>query len=350
MSPKAFKEIRGQQRAVVFLRGIISNERVASAYLFTGIQGIGKKTTAVAFALLLNCMDPVAGEACTACESCRKILDGNHPDLFMIEPDQEKKVIRIDQVREIERHLAFLPAFGRYRIIIIDPAENMTDEAANAFLKTLEEPPPRTIFILNVRETGELLPTIVSRCQKVPFRPLPTEVIVDWLANEGNVHRERAHIAARLSEGSLGMAIRLANDELFAERTQWLTMLRSVVSGSLDTLLDLAQECSGVDKRAAAVKEPKESRIALMFGIWKSWYRDLLLIKLGGSWDIVFNSDFGIHLKEASGLYSIDALIRSLAVISRAERDLMNNKNLLFLIERSLIGLKVAGGLRDNTL
>jgi len=192
MSPKVFKEIRGQQRAIVFLRGIITNERVASAYLFTGIQGTGKATTAVAFALLLNCMDPVAEEACTTCESCKKILDGNHPDLLIIEPDQEKKVIRIDQIREIERYLAFHPVFGRYRIIIIDPAENMTDEAANAFLKTLEEPPPRTVFILNVRETGELPPTIVSRCQKVPFKPLPTKVIKDWLVNEGNVPRERA--------------------------------------------------------------------------------------------------------------------------------------------------------------
>jgi len=346
MSPKVFKEIRGQQRAIVFLRGIITNERVASAYLFTGIQGTGKATTAVAFALLLNCMDPVAEEACTTCESCKKILDGNHPDLLIIEPDQEKKVIRIDQIREIERYLAFHPVFGRYRIIIIDPAENMTDEAANAFLKTLEEPPPRTVFILNVRETGELPPTIVSRCQKVPFKPLPTKVIKDWLVNEGNVPRERANIVARLSEGSLGRAIRLANDELFAERAQWLAMLHRVVSGSLDTLLDLAQECSGVDKRAAGSKGSKDSRIALMLGIWKSWYRDLLLIKLEGSWDLVFNSDFGSHLKEASGLYSIEALIRSLAVLSRAERDLMYNKNLLFLIERSLIGLKVAGGVR----
>jgi len=123
-------------------------------------------------------------------------------------------------------------------------------------------------------------------------------------------------------------------------------MLHRVVSGSLDTLLDLAQECSGVDKRAAGSKGSKDSRIALMLGIWKSWYRDLLLIKLEGSWDLVFNSDFGSHLKEASGLYSIEALIRSLAVLSRAERDLMYNKNLLFLIERSLIGLKVAGAVR----
>lgn len=342
MSPKLFKEIRCQEKAIVFLKRIIANDRVASAYLFTGIQGIGKTTTAIAFALLLNCLDPVDGDPCARCESCKKIIDGNHPDLLMIEPDKEKTVIGINQIREIERHLAFSPVFGRYRVIIIDPAEKMTDEAANAFLKTLEEPPPRNIFILNVRDPGELLSTIVSRCQKVPFRPLPTQDIVDWLIHEGNVDKERAKVVARLSEGSLGRAIKLANDELFADRVHWLTMLNSVANGSLDTLLDLAQECSGLERRAATSKEPKNERIALMLGFWKSWYRDLLLIKLSDKWDLVFNSDLGSHLKKASTLYTIDALIRSLAVVSRAEHDLMTNKNLLFLLERSLIGLKVA--------
>jgi len=98
--------------------------------------------------------------------SCKKIIDGNHPDLIIIEPDKEKKGIGINQIREINRHLAFSPALERYRIITVDPAEKMTDEAANAFLKALEEPPPHNIFILNVRDPGELLPTIVSRCQK----------------------------------------------------------------------------------------------------------------------------------------------------------------------------------------
>ncbi|MBW1674589.1 MAG: DNA polymerase III subunit delta', partial [Deltaproteobacteria bacterium] len=194
MSPKSFKEIIGQDKAITFLKRIIAGDTIAPAYLFTGIQGIGKTTTAMAFALLINCMDPVDGNGCKRCSSCKKIIDGNHPDLIIIEPDKDKKGIGINQIREINRHLAFSPALERYRIIIVDPAEKMTDEAANAFLKALEEPPPHNIFILNVRDPGELLPTIISRCQKVPFKPLPTEAVVNWLIKEENMDKEKAQI------------------------------------------------------------------------------------------------------------------------------------------------------------
>jgi len=342
MSPNLFKEIIGQEKAIGFLRGVIATDKIAAAYLFTGMQGIGKRTTAMAFALLLNCMNPVDGDGCRRCSSCKKISDGNHPDLVFIGPNKEKKAIGIDQIREINRHLAFSPVLGRYRIIVIDPAEKMSDEAANAFLKALEEPPPGNILILNVRDPDQLPPTIVSRCQRVPFKPLPTQNIEDWLVSEGNIDKESAKILARLSEGSLGEAIKLANDDLFTERVNLVTTLHSVMNGSPDMLLDLAQKFSDLGKRAATNKELKDDRIALMLGIWKSLFRDMLVIKLGGAVDLILNSDLTDHLKKASTLYSVDGLMRSLAVIARAEHDLMENRNILFLLERSLIGLKGA--------
>ena len=338
---KTFKEIRGQEKAIAFLQGVIANERVASAYLFAGMGGIGKTTTALAFARLLNCEDPVDGDACAQCDSCRKIFDGNHPDIHVIKPEKDKKVIGIEQVREIERHIAFSPVSARYRVMIIDPADRMTDEAANAFLKTLEEPPPRNVFILNVRDPGDLFPTIVSRCQRVPFKPLATEHIADFLTHEEHVDAERARLVARLAEGSLGRAQRLASDELFEERAHWLARLHSVVGGSFDTLLDLARECSSLERKSSdGSMEPREEKTALMLGIWKSWYRDLLLIKHGGARDLVFNSDLGSNLEEASASYTVHALISAISVISRAERDLMHNRNPLLILERSLLGLK----------
>ncbi|UCF71886.1 MAG: DNA polymerase III subunit delta' [Deltaproteobacteria bacterium] len=342
MSPKLFKEIIGQEKAIGFLRGVIASDKIAPAYLFTGIQGIGKRTTAMAFALLLNCANPVDGDGCKRCSSCKKISDGNHPDLIFIGPDQEKKAIGIDQIREINRHLAFSPVLGQRRIIVIDPAEKMSDEAANAFLKALEEPPPGNILILNVRDPDQLPSTIVSRCQRVPFKPLPTQDIEDWLLREGNVDKESAKILARLSEGSLGEAIKLAHDDLFTERVNLVTTLHSVMNGSPDMLLDLAQKFSDLGKRAATNRELKDDRIALMLGIWKSLFRDMLVIKLGGAVDLILNSDLTDHLKKASTVYSFDGLMRSLAVIARAEHDLMENRNILFLLERSLIGLKGA--------
>jgi DNA polymerase-3 subunit delta' len=342
MTAQLLREIIGQDQAVGFLREVIVSDKIASAYLFTGIQGIGKKTTAMAFALLLNCMHPVDGDACRICSSCKKIINRNHPDLILIEPDQDKKAIGIDQIREINRHLAFSPVIGPYRIVIIDPAEKMSDEAANAFLKTLEEPPPGNLFILNARDPGQLFPTIVSRCQRVPFKPLPTEAIVRWLVKEGNADKEEAKILARLSEGSLGEALRLANDKLVTERVNLVSMVRGVTTGTSDDLLDLAQRFYDLGKGVAHDKELKDDRVALMLGLWKSWFRDMLLIKLGGNLDLILNSDLRDHLREASALYSVDGLMKSVGVIARAERDLMENKNVLFLLERSLIGLRSA--------
>jgi DNA polymerase-3 subunit delta' len=345
MGTLSFKEIIGQENAAVFLRQVMANDRIASAYLFAGIQGIGKTTTAMAFALLLNCIDPVDGDGCGKCPSCKKIIAGNHPDLVVIEPDQEKKTIGINQIREINRRLAFSPVLGQYRITVIDPAEGMTSEAANAFLKTLEEPPSGNIFILNVRDPGELLPTIVSRCQKVPFKPLPTEKIVQWLTRERTLDGEKAKILARLSEGSLGRALRMAEGDLLADRASWVHMLDRAINGSPDVLLDTAQEFSDLGKKAASSKELRDDRIALMLGVWKSWFRDMVLIKLGDAIHLVVNTDLVSHLTKASVVYTVDGLMRSLAVIARAEHDLMDNKNPLILIERALFGLKGAAHL-----
>jgi DNA polymerase-3 subunit delta' len=340
VSPQTFKEIVGQEKAITFLKRVIASNTVAPAYLFTGIQGIGKTTTAKTFALLINCLDPVDGDGCRRCSSCKKMIDGNHPDFIIIEPDKDKKTIGINQIREINRHLAFSPALERYRIIIVDPAESMTDEAANAFLKALEEPPPYNIFILNVREPGELLPTIISRCQKVPFKPLPAKAVVNWLIKKENIDKEKAQIIAKLSEGSLGRAEKLSRDDFFTHRVSWITVLNSVINTSSDMLIDLAHELSGSKKSSTSNKGVKEDTIALMLGIWKSWYRDILLFKLEGNIGHALNSDLSYDLKNAAKLYTIDSLMRSLEIIAGAERDLILNRNTLFLLEKSLLGLK----------
>jgi DNA polymerase-3 subunit delta' len=339
MSALLFKEIIGQDKAIVFLRRVAANDKLACGYLFAGIQGIGKTTTAMAFALLLNCMEPGNEDGCGKCTSCRRIIDGNHPDLILVELDEEKKAIGINQIREINRQLAFAPVLGRYRMIIIDPAEKMTIEAANAFLKTLEEPPPGTVFILTVRDPKDLLPTIVSRCQRVPFKPLPTGEIANWLVTERSVDREAARILARLSEGSLGKALRMAEEGLLAERVNWIEMLDRAINGSPDVLLETAQKFFDLGKK---VKEPKDMGIALMLGIWKSWFRDMVLMKLEGAKDLILNTDLIEHLSKVSSGYSLDRLMKSLAVIASAEYDLMENRNQLFLIERSLFGLRGA--------
>jgi len=333
MEIKSFREIRGQKAAIGFLKKAISNDKIATAYLFTGIKGIGKSSTALAFALSVNCSNPGDNDGCRQCPSCRRMINGNHPDLLIIDLREKKDSIAIDQIRDINREISFPPALDGYRVIIIKSAERMTVEAANAFLKTLEEPPSNNIFILNAVDTGRLLPTIISRCQKIYFRPINEREIEEFLINNNDVDEARAKIAARLSEGSIGQAKIFAQDDFFSDRIDWITMLHNVITSPFGSLFDIAQNF--INKG-----NPKDNRMNLMLRVWRSLYRDMLLIKHGGLQDFIINFDFKEQLESSSSAFTIDGLLQSISIIVRAERDLMANLNVLFLMERSLFALK----------
>ncbi|MBW2000643.1 MAG: DNA polymerase III subunit delta', partial [Deltaproteobacteria bacterium] len=205
---KLFSQILGQEKAIGFLRRVRRLDRIPHAYLFVGIPGIGKRTTARSFARFINCLAPENEDACGACIPCRQFVGGNFPDLHEIEP--EGQTIKIEQIRELNRVFGYKPLSGRYRVTIIQHAEKLTEEAANAFLKNLEEPPERNIIILGVTEPLDLLPTIVSRCQQVSFRPIPSEMIAKWLVENKGLDEEQAIVLGRVSEGSLGRAVEMA--------------------------------------------------------------------------------------------------------------------------------------------
>ena len=145
-----FSDIIGQEKAKGFFQRVLSEERIPHAYLFTGIAGIGKTSTAMALTMALNCREPSGIEACGDCPSCRQMTGGNFPDFVSIQPDGQN--IKIEQIRELNRRLSFAPVSARYRVCVIQQAEAMTGEAANSFLKTLEEPPAGNILVLNAVE------------------------------------------------------------------------------------------------------------------------------------------------------------------------------------------------------
>ncbi|MEK6653183.1 MAG: DNA polymerase III subunit delta', partial [Nitrospirota bacterium] len=142
----ALKDIIGQEKAINILLGTLSQNRIPSSYLFAGESGIGKKFTAVNFAKTLNCLNSQPSDCCDECPSCKKIDSQTHPDFMMVTP--EKSEIRVEEVRAIEEALSFAPYEGKRKVVIVDEAEAMNASAANAFLKTLEEPPPQSIIIL----------------------------------------------------------------------------------------------------------------------------------------------------------------------------------------------------------
>ncbi|MFH1350448.1 MAG: DNA polymerase III subunit delta' [Pseudomonadota bacterium] len=340
---KPFSEIIGQESPIRFLRGVMAKGKIPHAYLFTGPSGVGKTTTALAFARDLNCHSPIDGEGCGKCLPCRKIMNGNFPDLGFVEPQGQN--IKIQQMRDLTRALSFKPVGGRYRVSIIREAETMTDEAANSFLKTLEEPYPDNIFILNVREALDLLPTIVSRCQKISFRPIHTDAIADWLMEKKGLDQERARVLAKISEGSLGRAIRMCEGDYLEKRQEYLFRLLNLSTLSWELSLEMALVCAGEQKRRGTdSSQTGEIGLLDLLSIWQTWYRDLILIKMGSPTELLINLDFSHKLKNVSKSYTIENLIKSFMVLDQAQRDLLRTRNLDLMMENTVLSLKRLSG------
>ena len=260
-------EIIGQEKAIRMLTGLLERQRLASSYIFSGEPGIGKKLTAINFAKAINCLKDssesgvmsnelkpehhsslpsgssliahcsLSVDACDLCEACLKIDSGSHPDLLLISP--EDRQIKIDEIRLIDEALSFRPFEGRKKIVIVDDADTMNMAAANAFLKTLEEPPDDSVIILISSRPDRLPATIRSRCSRVNFVTLSLEACKQVL--HGKVPDKEAEALARLSMGKPGLA--LSSD--LKEEISWFSGL---LQGMLDAEKDSWASREEMDK------------------------------------------------------------------------------------------------------
>ena len=250
--------------------------RLSHAYLFLGPGGVGKATTARALAAALNCAQPGEdGDACGTCPSCRRMQAGTHPDFLVISPEESKAQIKIEQIRELRRLTDYPPLGGGWRVVLIKPAEALSaqnDAAANALLKTLEEPPPQHLLVLTARGEADLLPTIVSRCHKLAFAPLPSALIIQELESRRSLPRSQAALVAALSGGSLGRALALDPEELVRQRDQVLSDLAQLNRGPTGLVLEWAQ-------RLTKNRADLENFLLLA----QLWYRDLLAVPFSGA-------------------------------------------------------------------
>ena len=272
----------GNNAAAALLRHTLSAGRRAHAYLLTGPDGIGKRTLAKRAGATLVCDQPAPDRPCGACRACALVDRDAHPDVRLIETLEGKRGIGIEQIRQLEHQAALRPYESDRKALILTDADAMTDDAGNALLKTLEEPPEDTVLLLTAADSAQVLPTIASRCQEVALRPVPAEEIESTLRARGEEYG-RARLLARLAGGRPGWAIGAAESpEPLAAREKHLSLLEGLLDRpTADRLAGAAVFAESASGRATA-------RAAL--DAWQTWWRDALLMAEGCD-ELVVNVD-----------------------------------------------------------
>jgi len=308
-----YHHILGHSRPISVLKAAVNNNRVAHAYLFSGPDGVGKRTTAMAFAAALNCLEN-SDSPCGACLSCKKILQENHPDVYTVLRDGN--FIKIEQIREIGKRLNYKPHEGRVRVHIIPQAHRMNLNAANALLKTLEEPRPNNLLILITSNPQQLLPTILSRCQQVNFGNLQNDEIEKLVLDQMDCDRDTASLLARLSKGSVGWIMRSDLDEIVEKR-------REVLFALADLDFNDELEIATFGEKLIEADRDMEKTLELI----KTFLRDAVILYGKGCRSHLINIDMEDQIQLFSSRFAPARLLSMGRSVGYAQRLLMRNVN-----------------------
>jgi DNA polymerase-3 subunit delta' len=321
-----FRNIVGQEPAVRLLSKALSGARLAHAYLFYGPPGVGKKHTALQFVKALYCLaSPPA--ACDTCTSCRKIVTGNHPDVTLIVPADTS--ITIEQVRALQRQLGYKPYENRRATIIMDGCEFLTPPAANALLKTLEEPPLNTLLLLLTGNKEALPLTIISRCQLVPFRQLTPEHLCTILEQQG-IDAEKAAFVAALAEGRLDQLAEADVSQALAVRQCAYDMLQDVAQARGLTPFLQARKLAGKREQCEQLLR------------WLTLFcRDLTMLKVAPT-AMLYNHDLRSALIALAQHLPLEPLLDTFDLIQQFRAYLHMHINPQLLFEQLLIQLQQA--------
>jgi DNA polymerase-3 subunit delta' len=320
-----FRNVRGHDETLARLARAVAT-RPASAWLLVGPAGIGKRRVADALASRLLCEAVRDDDACGACRHCVRVDTGTHPDVLVVVRDEDRRDLRVDQIRALIQWFALRPMMAARKVAIVDGAHDLNEAGQNALLKTLEEPPGDAAIILVADALSRLLPTVRSRCRRLRFDPLPPGVVAAVLAERGIDGETAARLAAR-SGGSIGRALALADPGLEDLRARTLSLLGDLGRAAAVDLSAFAADLGRGDTAAG-------------LDVVVSWYRDLLRVALGGPETAVANVEARAAIATAAARTAPHTALRLLEVVCDTVEAVGRNANKTLAIETSLLELR----------
>jgi len=352
--------VKGQDRAVEALRAALRSATLHHAYLFAGPSGVGKELTALGFVQSLLCLERPQ-EGCGTCGICTRVQKHNHPDVTWVMPEEEQvrrglagrsdfsgtasREIKVEQVRQLQERLSYRPLEGAFKVALIISSEQLNAMAQNALLKTLEEPPPRTLMILLTSSLDKLLPTLRSRCSKVYFGPLPRALLAAEVAHRRKLDPATADLVAVMAAGSLGQALEYDVDKL-KRRRDVIERFEAVTAKDARTVLRFAEDFGSSREDALSALE-----------ILSLWIRDVAIFRAGGGGparhensaqpealakealakDALANKDLRELLEKVAPRYDEAGLHRRREMLGVASRAILRNGAARLQLERMLL-------------
>jgi len=314
-----FRTIVGHARLLSLLARVIARDTMPPAVVLAGPPGVGKRLTAVAIAQAINCLQPQAPigferDACGECASCRRIARGIHPDVLVVEPG-EMGTIKIEQLREVIDRSQYRPFEGRRRVVIIDEADAAGDDAQSALLKTLEEPPSASVFILVSSMPDALLSTVLSRCPRLRFSPLTPNEVASALVQDHGYDEREAKIAAAESDGSIGRALEAQSEDLSEARDAAQRILEETARHSDPTRrINLARALT--EGKGSPAEE--RNRLAVRLRSLGSLLRDVGIIATRADRAMLANTDLEKSLENLASSFDAQRSMRAYAAVDQA--------------------------------
>ena len=314
-----FRTIAGHARLLSLLSRVIARDSMPPAVLLAGPSGVGKRLTAMAVAQAVNCLQPrttpeFERDACGECASCRRIARGVHPDVIVVEPGDSGS-IKIEQLRDVIDRSQYRPFEGRRRVVIIDEADAAGGDAQSALLKTLEEPPSASLFILVSSIPDALLPTVISRCPRLRFGPLTPAEVARVLIEQHGYAEPDARAAAAEADGSIGRALAAQSEEIGEAREAAQRVLQETArSDDPVRRISLARDLT----EGKGTPAEERNRLAARLRSLGSLLRDVGIIASRADRTMLANLDLETQLEKLSAAYDAERSLRAYAAVDRA--------------------------------